>query len=69
VPHKAGLGEGSAGSFASIDELASALEGASYLPVRALTTTLYLGLALGKPVLLEGEAGVGKTERPVRDRI
>lgn len=62
MPHNAALGEGSAGSFASIDELASALEGASYLPERALTTTLYLGLVLGKPVLLEGEAGVGKTE-------
>jgi MoxR-like ATPase len=48
--------------FASIDELESALAGASYLPDRGLATALYLSLRLEKPVLLEGEAGVGKTE-------
>jgi MoxR-like ATPase len=48
--------------FASIDELESALTGASYLPDRGLATALYLSLALEKPLLLEGEAGVGKTE-------
>jgi MoxR-like ATPase len=46
----------------SIDELESTLAGASYLPDRALATALYLSLRLEKPLLLEGEAGVGKTE-------
>ena len=48
--------------FASIDELEEALRGADYLPDRGLSTALYLSLMLSKPVLLEGEAGVGKTE-------
>ena len=48
--------------FASIDELESALARASYLPDRGLSTALYLSLQLEKPLLLEGEAGVGKTE-------
>jgi MoxR-like ATPase len=46
----------------SIDELDSALTGASYLADRGLATALYLSLELEKPLLLEGEAGVGKTE-------
>ena len=49
-------------AFASIDELEDALARASYLPDRGLATALYLGLSLEKPLLLEGEAGVGKTE-------
>ena len=49
-------------TFASIDELDSALAGASYLADRGLATALYLSLELEKPLLLEGEAGVGKTE-------
>jgi MoxR-like ATPase len=46
----------------SIDQLDSALTGASYLADRGLATALYLSLELEKPLLLEGEAGVGKTE-------
>src|SRR5205823_4987660 len=46
----------------SIDELQGALQGASYLPDRGLATALFLSLRLEKPLLLEGEAGVGKTE-------
>jgi MoxR-like ATPase len=46
----------------SIDELEQALLQASYLPDRGLATVLYLALAVRKPLLLEGEAGVGKTE-------
>jgi MoxR-like ATPase len=46
----------------TIDELEAALEGASYLPDRGLATALFLSLRLEKPLLLEGEAGVGKTE-------
>jgi len=49
-------------AFASIDELESALRGAEYLPDRGLATALFLSLRLEKPLLLEGEAGVGKTE-------
>jgi len=49
-------------AFASIDELESALARVSYLPDRGLATALYLSLTLEKPLLLEGEAGVGKTE-------
>ncbi len=49
-------------AFATIDELEDALRGASYLPERGLATAVYLSLALQKPLLLEGEAGVGKTE-------
>jgi len=48
--------------YGSIDELEAALAGASYLPDRGLATVLYLALVLEKPLLLEGEAGVGKTE-------
>jgi MoxR-like ATPase len=46
----------------SIDELEQALLQASYLPDRGLATVLYLALQVRKPLLLEGEAGVGKTE-------
>ena len=49
-------------SFHTIDELETALRGADYLPDRGLATALFLSLALEKPLLLEGEAGVGKTE-------
>jgi MoxR-like ATPase len=49
-------------AFASIDDLEEALRRADYLPDRGLATGLYLAQSLGKPLLLEGEAGVGKTE-------
>src|SRR3954454_7576078 len=49
-------------AFASIEELEASLAQASYLTDRGLATALYLALALEKPLLLEGEAGVGKTE-------
>jgi MoxR-like ATPase len=48
--------------FESVDELEDALLGQAYLPQRGLSTALYLSLVIGKPLLLEGEAGVGKTE-------
>ena len=48
--------------FDTIEELQDALRGASYLPDRGLATALFLALRLEKPLLLEGEAGVGKTE-------
>jgi MoxR-like ATPase len=46
----------------SVDELEGALREVDYLPDRGLATALFLATALEKPVLLEGEAGVGKTE-------
>ena len=48
--------------FATIEQLEDALLGASYLPERGLATALFLALRIRKPLLLEGEAGVGKTE-------
>jgi MoxR-like ATPase len=48
--------------FATIDELQAALLEESYLADRGLATVLFLALTLEKPLLLEGEAGVGKTE-------
>ena len=48
--------------FGSVDELEAALRGADYLPDRGLATSIYLALEMRRPLLLEGEAGVGKTE-------
>jgi len=48
--------------FATIEEVQSAMEGAKYITDRSTATVLYLALKLGKPILVEGEAGVGKTE-------
>ncbi len=46
----------------SPDALRQALRGAQYLAGEGLSTASYLALALGKPLLLEGAPGVGKTE-------
>ena len=46
----------------SIDEVLAAMEGERYVPERSLGVAIYLALELGKPLFLEGEAGVGKTE-------
>jgi MoxR-like ATPase len=48
--------------YSSVDELQRALDGESYLADRGLATAIHLALSLDKPLLLEGEAGVGKTE-------
>ncbi len=50
-------------TFSSADELEPALRKTGYLPDRGLAIGLYLALSLEKPLLLEGEARVGKTER------
>src|SRR5512134_3261541 len=47
---------------ASIDETLELLSGADYLADRSLATVLFLALRMGRPLFLEGEAGVGKTE-------
>jgi MoxR-like ATPase len=49
-------------AFQTIEELESGLRAADYLPDRGLSTALFLAGRLEKPLLLEGEAGVGKTE-------
>jgi MoxR-like ATPase len=49
-------------SFGSIDELQRALAASDYVADRPLATAIFLALKLQKPLLLEGEAGVGKTE-------
>ncbi len=46
----------------SVDETLSVLTGESYVADRALATVTFLALRLGRPLFLEGEAGVGKTE-------
>ena len=46
----------------SIDELHRALSDENYIADRSLATTVFLALNLEKPLFLEGEAGVGKTE-------
>ncbi len=51
-----------ADDFVTVDALEEALRGEKYIADRSLATTLYLTLKLRKPLLLEGEAGVGKTE-------
>jgi MoxR-like ATPase len=48
--------------FTSIDEVQRLMEAQSYIADRALATTLFLAIKLEKPIFLEGEAGVGKTE-------
>ncbi|MBI4314436.1 MAG: MoxR family ATPase [Chloroflexi bacterium] len=49
-------------NFSSIDELQTALSKYNYISERGLTTAIFLALKLGRPLFLEGEAGVGKTE-------
>ena len=48
--------------FPSIDALTQALQGAGYFADRRLATAVFLALRLQRPLLLEGEPGVGKTE-------
>ena len=47
---------------ASVDETVALLESGRYVADRSLATALFLALRLGRPLLLEGDAGVGKTE-------
>ena len=47
---------------ASIDETLDLLGASNYVADRSLATVLFLSLRLGRPLFLEGEAGVGKTE-------
>src|SRR5512143_2964435 len=49
-------------TFASPDELKHALGGQQYIANDEIATIMYLSQQLGKPLLTEGPAGVGKTE-------
>jgi len=49
-------------SPSSIDDVVELLRSNNYVADRSLSTALYLALKLGRPIFLEGEAGVGKTE-------
>ena len=69
TPDVATMGDGSAApsgalSFtpASIEQVQATLDAQRYIADRALATSIFLALRLPKPLLLEGEAGVGKTE-------
>jgi len=48
--------------FQSIDDVQDQLGKTGYVCDRALATVVFLSLKLGRPLFLEGEAGVGKTE-------
>ena len=52
----------SGGVPASVDETVELLCSGNYVAGRDLATVVFLALAMGRPLLLEGEAGVGKTE-------
>ena len=49
-------------AFTDVEGLEDALAGESYLADRGLAVSVYLALTLRRPLLLEGEPGVGKTE-------
>ncbi|MCY4638797.1 MAG: MoxR family ATPase [Chloroflexi bacterium] len=49
-------------TFTSVDDALARLAGERYLASREVATTVFLGQAMERPLLLEGEAGVGKTE-------
>ncbi len=61
-----GAGEAvGAGGIAGLDTtegVEKAFRERGYIPDRSLSTAVFLALRLGRPLLLEGEAGVGKTE-------
>ena len=49
-------------TFQATEDVTRALAGDGYLADRGLATAVFLAVALEQPLLLEGEAGVGKTE-------
>ena len=48
--------------FSSVSDVAKRLSAAGYLPDKQIATTVFLADRLGKPLLVEGPAGTGKTE-------
>jgi MoxR-like ATPase len=61
-PARAGAGEALRGAVPDAGTLAHRLEEVDYLADTGLATAMFLALRLPQPLLLEGEAGVGKTE-------
>ena len=55
-------GAASADDLATTEGVEKAFRRRGYIPDRSLSTAVFLALQLGRPLLLEGEAGVGKTE-------
>jgi len=53
---------GSTAEFSGVTDVHDRLEAAGYLPDTSIETVVYLAQRLGKPILVEGPAGVGKTE-------
>ncbi|THD58576.1 MoxR family ATPase [Phenylobacterium sp.] len=51
-----------ASPFSSVDALVEGLGGVGYIASRRIATALYMAVHLQKPILVEGSAGVGKTE-------
>jgi MoxR-like ATPase len=51
-----------AAEFTGVSDVQKRLEAAGYLPDEAIETVVYLAERLRKPILVEGPAGVGKTE-------
>ncbi len=49
-------------SIQTIDDIVAGLEATGYIADRPLATVIFLALKMGRPLFLEGEAGVGKTE-------
>ena len=49
-------------AFTSVAEVEQSLAGEHYLTGRGLATAVFLAVRMGRPLLLEGEPGVGKTE-------
>ena len=62
MPARARGGGGVAEAFGSAEAVTRTLAGEGYLADRGLATAVYLAATLEQPLLLEGEAGVGKTE-------
>ncbi len=66
TPLRAGPDPGQSAPIASDavtpDDVSTALSGQGYLPDEGISTAVFLAMTLKRPLLLEGEAGVGKTE-------
>jgi MoxR-like ATPase len=59
---KTAAASAAANPFASVDALVEGLAGVGYIASRRIATALYMAVNLQKPILVEGSAGVGKTE-------
>ena len=62
APQNAASARSAADPFASVDALVEGLASVGYIASRRIATALYMAVNLQKPILVEGSAGVGKTE-------